>query len=110
MARQLIEHLSAEWEPEKYTDEYQDNLMRVIKAKLKGKKPKLQEHVDTRQAEVMDLMARLRASLEGKEKAGRNRQAAGRHLRRQEPRRARSVRSAPAAGALGCAKRAEDRP
>ena len=46
MARQLIELLSAEWDPEKYTDEYRDNLMRVIQAKLKGKKPKLQERVE----------------------------------------------------------------
>ena len=39
MALQLIDSLSAKWEPEKYTDEYRDNLMRVIQAKLKGKKP-----------------------------------------------------------------------
>jgi len=65
MARQLIDHLSAEWNPGKYTDEYLANLMRVIQAKLKGKKPKLQEHVDSRQAKVVDLMERLRASLAG---------------------------------------------
>src|SRR5215218_439001 len=37
MARQLVDSLSAEWDPGKYTDEYTENLMRVIKAKLKGK-------------------------------------------------------------------------
>jgi len=58
--------LSAKWEPEKYTDEYRDNLMKVIQAKLKGKKPKLQERETPQTAEVVDLMARLRASLEGK--------------------------------------------
>ncbi len=36
MALQLIDNLAAKWDPEKYTDEYRDNLMRVIKAKLKG--------------------------------------------------------------------------
>jgi DNA end-binding protein Ku len=66
MARQLIDHLSAEWDPAKYTDEYLENLMRVIRAKLKGKKPKLQAHEDERQANVVDLMERLRASLAGK--------------------------------------------
>ena len=66
MALQLIDSLSASWEPEKYTDEYRDNLMRVIKAKLKGKKPRLQERETPQTAEVVDLMARLRASLEGK--------------------------------------------
>lgn len=67
MARQLIDHLSAEWDPEKYTDDYQANLMKVIQAKMKGKTPKLREPVDKRQANVVDLMERLRASLAGKD-------------------------------------------
>lgn len=66
MALQLIDSLSASWEPEKYTDEYKENLMKVIQGKLKGKKPRLQEREPPHQAEVVDLMARLRASLEGK--------------------------------------------
>ena len=70
MAKQLVESLSAKWEPEKYTDEYRDNLMRVIKGKLKGKTPRLQERETPQQAEVIDLMARLRASLEGTAKKG----------------------------------------
>ena len=46
------------------------NLLRVINAKVKGRKPKLvAEDATPHQAEVVDLMARLRASLEGK-KAG----------------------------------------
>jgi DNA end-binding protein Ku len=71
MARQLIDNLAADWEPEKYTDEYKTNLMRVINAKMKGKTPKLvgDDHTP-KQAEVVDLMARLRASLEGKKTAG----------------------------------------
>ena len=64
MAIQLVENLSAKWEPDKYTDEYRDNLMRVIQAKIKGRRPKLVEREVPRQAEVVDLMARLRASLE----------------------------------------------
>jgi DNA end-binding protein Ku len=80
MAKQLVESLSAEWQPEKYTDEYRDNLMRLIHAKLKGRKPKLKERETPQQAEVVDLMARLRASLEGSGagggRAGRRRAAA----------------------------------
>lgn len=72
MAMQLIDSLAAAWEPEKYTDEYRENLMRVIQSKLKGRKPKLQERETPQQAEVVDLMERLRASLETKDKtAGR---------------------------------------
>ncbi len=66
MARQLVENLSAKWEPEKYTDEYVQNLLRVIQAKLKGRKPKLIDRETPRGAEVVDLMERLRASLERK--------------------------------------------
>jgi DNA end-binding protein Ku len=66
MARQLIDSLSAKWNPEKYTDEYRDNLMKVIQAKLKGRKPRLQERETPQSADVVDLMARLRASLEAK--------------------------------------------
>ena len=32
---------AATWDPAKYADEYRDNLMRVIQAKLKGRKPRL---------------------------------------------------------------------
>lgn len=76
MAQQLIENLVSEWQPDKYTDEYKENLLRVINAKVKGRKPKLIEGDTTpQQAEVVDLMARLRASLEGK-KAGSARKPA----------------------------------
>jgi len=66
MARQLIDNLAAKWNPGKYTDEYKENLLRVIKAKMKGRRPKLIDEDRTpKQAEVVDLMARLGASLEG---------------------------------------------
>jgi DNA end-binding protein Ku len=84
MALQLIDSLAAKWEPEKYTDEYRDNLMRVIQAKLKGKKPRLQERETPQTAEVVDLMARLRASLEGK---GGGKSAAGRKTAGKSPAR-----------------------
>lgn len=67
MALQLIGNLEAKWDPEKYTDEYKTNLMRIIEAKLKGRKPRLlARDTGPKGAEVIDLMARLRASLEGK--------------------------------------------
>jgi DNA end-binding protein Ku len=77
MATQLIENLSAKWEPEKYTDEYVENLMRIIKAKVKGQKPRLVGREPAYEPNVVDLMERLRASLEGAKKTGsaRTRQA-----------------------------------
>ena len=70
MAQQLIGNLVSEWKPDKYTDQYKENLLRLINAKVKGRKPKLIDEDHTpKQAEVVDLMARLRASLEGRGKA-----------------------------------------
>jgi DNA end-binding protein Ku len=63
MAKALVENLATDWDPEKYTDEYRDNLMRIIKGKIKGKKVTLDSAVEPRQAEVVDLMERLRLSL-----------------------------------------------
>jgi DNA end-binding protein Ku len=66
MARQLIDNLAADWDPEKYTDEYKTNLMKVIEGKLKGRKPKLQGREGPQEPKVVDLMARLKASLESR--------------------------------------------
>jgi len=63
MALALVENLSSAWEPERYTDEYRDNLMRVIQAKIKGRKPRLKEEDRPQEAEVIDLMERLQKSL-----------------------------------------------
>src|ERR1700726_722898 len=70
VAHQLIEALAAEWEPKKYTDNFQENLKKLIETKLEGgevaavEKPK-------KLAPVVDLMAALKQSLaqmEGKKK------------------------------------------
>jgi DNA end-binding protein Ku len=77
MAEQLVSNLADAFDPNKYTDEYRANLMRIIKAKMKGKKAKLEEP-DTEPADpqVIDLMSRLRASLEqGRAKGGKARAA-----------------------------------
>jgi DNA end-binding protein Ku len=63
MARALVNSLAAEWDPSKYSDEYRENLMRVIQAKIKGKHVELKSAAEPREAEVVDLMERLRRSL-----------------------------------------------
>lgn len=65
MAKTLVKNLADTWDPSQYTDEYRANLMKIIKARMKGKEPKLTEHVEPQQAEVVDLMERLRQSLQG---------------------------------------------
>ena len=70
IAHQLIEALSADWDPEKYHDTFQENVKKLIETKLEGgkiaevEKPK-------KLAPVIDLMAALKLSLaemEGKKK------------------------------------------
>lgn len=64
MAKALVGNLAADWDPEKYTDDYRENLMRVIRAKMKGKEAHLVAEAPERSAKVVDLMERLRQSLE----------------------------------------------
>ncbi len=83
MAKALVQSLAAEWDASKYTDEYRQNLMRIIKAKVKGRPVKLEAAEEAPQAEVVDLMERLRRSLE-QSGAGAKRATA----RTRRPRRA----------------------
>jgi DNA end-binding protein Ku len=64
MAKALVNSLAAAWDPSKYTDQYRENLMRIIQSKAKGKHVELEPVSEPRQAEVVDLMERLRRSLE----------------------------------------------
>jgi len=76
MAKALVNSLAAEWDPAKYTDEYRENLLRIIKGKVKGKKVDLEPASEPRQAQVVDLMERLRRSLEQGGKKGGQKTAA----------------------------------
>jgi DNA end-binding protein Ku len=65
MARMLVENLADTWDPSQYTDEYRANLMKIIRAKMKGTAPRLEQQVEPQSADVVDLMERLRQSLQG---------------------------------------------
>jgi DNA end-binding protein Ku len=64
MATSLIDQLTKPFDPSKFKDDYSDKLMKVIRAKAKGKtvayKPMKVVHSDTK-----DLMEQLKASLSG---------------------------------------------
>jgi len=72
MAEKLIEEMSAPWKPDEYHDTYREDLMRRIKEKVR----KRQTHVLTpkektpktgaKSAQVIDLMAVLKKSLESR--------------------------------------------
>jgi DNA end-binding protein Ku len=63
MAQQLIDAFSADWDAEKYTDDYRHNLMKIVEAKKARATPDLVEEADPQSARVVDLMERLRQSL-----------------------------------------------
>lgn len=63
IARQLIESLSVEFEPEKYHDTYREQVLALIEAKAEGQEIVTQPAVESTEGEVVDLMAALEASL-----------------------------------------------
>ena len=79
MATQLVEGLAAEWDPDKYTDEYRANLLKIIEAKRTKARPALEVQEMEADAKVVDLMERLRRSLgqAGGAKAGAKARTAG---------------------------------
>ena len=91
MAKMLVENLAAEWDPAKYADDYQENLMRVIKAKMNGKEPDLVVEERSRDSNVIDLMERLRQSLD-RSGGRRGAKKVTRSKARKTPTRARRAR------------------
>ena len=73
MARQLIESLSAEFDPTKYADTYRERVLQLIEQKAEGKEIAVQP-VEEPQP-VPDLMAALEASVNA---ARQNRETGGR--------------------------------
>ena len=69
LAKMLVANLAADWDPEKYSDDYRANLLRVIKAKLNGKTADTVASEAPEHSAVVDLMDRLRRSLEARHKS-----------------------------------------
>jgi DNA end-binding protein Ku len=62
MAKMLIEQLSVPFEPEKYKDDYREQLLEAIQKKIAGEEVKVAP--EKQPANVIDLMSALQASLE----------------------------------------------
>ena len=77
MAEKLLEEMSAPWKPEEYHDSYREDLMRRIQEKVRKRQthlltPKEKTPKEGRQsAQVIDLMAVLRKSLESRASGGK---------------------------------------
>jgi DNA end-binding protein Ku len=64
MARQLIDSLSSDFEPEKYHDEYRERVLDLIERKAQGETIVIEEPT-AEPEQVPDLMAALEASIAG---------------------------------------------
>jgi DNA end-binding protein Ku len=62
MARQLVDSLTGEFDPDKYRDEYRDRVLDLIERKAQGEEI-VTETPDEEPQEVPDLMAALEASI-----------------------------------------------
>ena len=62
LASTLIEQLSAPFQPEKFTDQFSEKLLKVIEAKAKGKKGTY-KHMKVVHTNTEDLMEKLKASM-----------------------------------------------
>lgn len=71
MAEQLVAQFATTFDGSKYTDDYRAYILRLIDDKLKGKEISTEEAEEPEGTPVLDLMARLRESLEqGRKKGG----------------------------------------
>ena len=73
MAERLVETIVSEWKPEKYHDEYHDDLMKIIAKKIKAGKTKVIETTKTaakapERGKVIDIMHLLRQSMKQADK------------------------------------------
>lgn len=85
MAEQLIANLTDTFDPSKYVDDYRANLMKIIRAKMKGKAVEIEEPEERESTQVVDLIARLQESLElGKKKAAKASRSTGKRASRRK--------------------------
>lgn len=68
MARMFIDQLTGEFDPSQFTDVYREALEEVVQAKLAGTPVPAAEEEAPAQADVVDLVAALRASVEAAKK------------------------------------------
>ena len=74
MAKSLVENLSEPFDPAKYDDTYRKELLELLRSKAAGEP--LPSPEPEEEAEVVDLMAALRESVERTQKKGRSRSRA----------------------------------
>jgi DNA end-binding protein Ku len=90
IAKQLIESLAGSFDPDKYRDEYRDEVLNLIERKAAGEEIAVQPAAEEEEEPVPDLMAALKASLD----AVRDKDGAA--AEEEKPKKAPAKRKAPA--------------
>jgi DNA end-binding protein Ku len=89
IAKQLIESLGGPFDPDKYRDEYRDEVLSLIERKAAGEEIAVQPAAEEEEEPVPDLMAALKASLDAvRDKDGAEAE--------EKPKKAPAKRKAPA--------------
>ena len=102
LAAQLIESLSADFDPAKYHDTYREQVMALVDQKASGAEPVVISAGGDASAEVVDLMAALEASVsaralaKGRHPAAPEKAAAKKVAARKAPARKPAAKKAPA--------------
>jgi DNA end-binding protein Ku len=95
MAEQLVSNFSDEFDPSKYTDAYRENLLKIINAKRKGETIEFEAPPAPEETKVIDLMDKLRASLDAsKGRGGKQATSSGTRKRAATGSRSRSAKKA----------------
>jgi DNA end-binding protein Ku len=71
MAERLIDQLTEDFDPSRFTDSYREKLEEAIEAKVAGEEIELAPERQEEPEEVTDLMEALRASVEATRSKGR---------------------------------------
>jgi DNA end-binding protein Ku len=85
MAESLVDSLTADFEPEKYHDEYREQVMALIRMKAEGEEFEMPE-VAAEKPKVIDIMAALEASVKAAKDA-RSRHPSERSAAKEKPRK-----------------------
>jgi DNA end-binding protein Ku len=106
IARQLVESLASDFEPEKFRDTYREEVLALIERKAAGEEIAVQPARDEAEEPVPDLMAALKASLDAVRGASGDAAAEEAPKAKAKPKSKRTSKSAAENGSAASKRRA----
>jgi DNA end-binding protein Ku len=112
MAAQLIDTLAGRWDPKQYQDTFRERVLALVKKKDKGEVIESGPKEERGGGQVVDLMAALKATLDGHASAGKATTSVARRATTSVARKATTpaARKAPARRAAPATRRAKPTP